>query len=213
MPDSIVYRDMHDKITYPTIVSMALQSDNGLQSLQQFLRLEPSESRGLDDIVFVAIDLESLSNLKQDSSQNLDSQVSIAILDSRDLISSSPQTVISMYYFVTGSPPSYCSATTIKYLFDKTIKIYQRDILFNLESLVPRTRNIVLLFLSTMGLEMLLKVLLLPHFDLHTSIVGILDIGNIVSKILPNIPVTLSSILSELRRPFQNLHIVGNDVY
>ena len=62
---------------------MALQSDNGLQSLQQFLGLKPSESRGLDDIVFVAVDLEYLSNLKQDSSQNLDSQVSIAILSLR----------------------------------------------------------------------------------------------------------------------------------
>ena len=43
---------------------MTLQSDNGLQSLQQFLRLKPSESRGLDDVVFVAIDLKYLLNLK-----------------------------------------------------------------------------------------------------------------------------------------------------
>lgn len=44
---------------------------------------------------------------------------------------------------------------------------------------------------------------------------GILDTGKIVSTILalPNIPHKLGSILSELRCPFQNLHVAGNDVY
>ena len=88
-------------------------SDDGLQLLQESLGLKPSESQGLDKPVFITIDLEYLANLKQDSSQNLDSQVGVAILDSRDLISSPPQTAISTYNFVTGSP-SYCAATTKK---------------------------------------------------------------------------------------------------
>ena len=153
--------------------------------------------------------MEYLSNLKQDSSQNLNSQVGVAILDSRDLISSSPQTAISTYNFVTGSP-SYCAATTKEFLFDKTITIHQRDILSNLESLVPRTRNIILV---GHGIKNDLQVLQLLDFNLHTSIGGILDVGRIASKILPNIPITLSSILSELRCPFQNLHTAGNDAH
>lgn len=186
-------------------------SKNGLQLLQQSLGLKPSESRGSDEIVFVAIDFEYLSNFEQDISQNLNSRVGIAILDTRDLISSPPQTAMSTYNFVTGSP-SYCAATTKKYLFGETISIHQRDILFNLESLIPRTRNIVLL-----GHDVAndLKILQLLHFDLHTSIVGTLDTGRIVSTVLslPNIPHTLSSILSELGCPFQNLHVAGNDAY
>ncbi|KAF6237285.1 hypothetical protein HO173_004754 [Letharia columbiana] len=95
-----------------------------------------------------------------------------------------------------------------KYLFGETITIYQRDIVFNLESLVPRTRSIVLV-----GHEFRndLKVLQLLRFDLHTSIVGLPDTGKIVSTTSPNIPITLSSILSELQCPFQNLHVAGND--
>lgn len=126
----------------------------------------------------------------------------------RDPISSPPQTAISTYEFVTGSP--CCAATTTKYLFGETITIHQRDILLNLESLVPRTRSILLV-----GHEFRndLKVLQLLHFALHTSIVCIPDTGKIVSTISPNIPITLSSILSELQRPFQNLHVAGNDAY
>lgn len=96
-------------------------SDNGLQLLQESLGLKPSESQGSDKPIFIVIDLEYLSNLKQDSTQNLNSQVGIAVLDSRDLISSPPQTAISTY---TGSP-SYCAATTKKYLFGETITIHK----------------------------------------------------------------------------------------
>lgn len=184
-------------------------SNNGLQLLQESLGLKPSESQRLDKPVFITIDLEYLSNFRQDSSQNLNSQVGVAILDSRDLISSPPQTAISAYNFVTGSP-SYCAATTKKFLFGKTITIHQRDVLSNLESLIPRTRNIILV---GHGIGSDLKVLQLLGFNLHTSIGGILDVGRIASKILPNIPSTLSSILSELRCPFQNLHTAGNDAY
>ncbi len=184
-------------------------SNNGLQLLQESLGLKPSESQFLDKPVFIAIDLEYLSNLKQDSSQNLNSQVGIAILDSRNLISSPPRTAISTYNFVTGSP-SYCAATTRNYLFSKTIIIQQRDILSNLESLVPRTRNIILV---GHDIRNDLQVLQLLDFNLHTSIRGILDLGKIASKLLPNIRITLSSILTELRCPFQNLHTAGNDAY
>lgn len=133
----------------------------------------------------------------------------VAILDSRHLIWSPPRTAISTYNFVTGSP-SYCAATTKKCLFDKTITIHQRDILSNLESLVPRTRNIILV---GHDIRNDLQVLQLLDFNLHTSIRGILDVGRIASKIPPNISMTPSSILSELRYPFQNLHTAGNDAY
>ena len=186
-------------------------SKNGLQLLQQRLGLKSSESGGSDDIVFVSIDFEYLSNFKQDLSQNLNSQVGISILDTSDLTSSPPQDTISTYYFVTGSP-SYCATATKRFLFGETITIHQRDILSNLESLIPRTRNIVLV---GHGVASDLRILQLLQFDRHTSIVGILDTGKIVPAVLavPNILHPLSSILSELQYPFQNLHVAGNDVY
>ena len=81
-----------------------------------------------------------------------------------------------------------------------------------MDSLVPRTRNIVLVGHNVV---IDLKILQLLHFDRHTSIVGILDTGKIVSTILtlPNISHRLSSILSKLGSPYQNLHVAGNDAY
>ena len=133
----------------------------------------------------------------------------VVILDSRDLISSPPRTAISTYIFVTGSP-SYCAATTKKYLFGKTITIHQRDIVSNLESLMPRTRNIILV---GHHIRNDLHVLQILDSNLHASIEGILDTERIASKILPSISIKLSSILSELQCPFQNLHTAGNDAY
>ena len=183
-------------------------SDNGGQLLQESLGLAPSESQGLDEPVFVTIDFEYLSNIK-DASQNLNSQMGVAILDSRDLISSPARTAISTYNFVTGSP-SYCAATTKKFLFNKTTIIHQQDILSNLESLIPQSRNIILV---GHDLRNDLRVLQLLGSNLHTSIRGILDTLRIASRILPDIPIRLSSILNELQCPFQNLHTAGNDAY
>jgi hypothetical protein len=90
-------------------------SNNGLQLLQKILRLtpHPSISNKLRDVIFVAIDFENLGNIKQDSAQNLDSQVGIAILDTRVLASSQLEKTILTYSFATGSP-SYCRATAKK---------------------------------------------------------------------------------------------------
>jgi len=79
-------------------------SNNGLQLLQDFLGLtpHPSISDELRDVIFVAIDIENLGNIKQDSAQKLDSQVGIAILDTRILASSQPEKTILTCSFATG---------------------------------------------------------------------------------------------------------------
>lgn len=186
-------------------------SKNGLLLLQQLLGLKPLDSRGSDEIVFLSIDFEHLSNLKQDLSQNLNSQVGISILDTRHLLSSPPQDTISTYSFVTDRllivplpRRNFCLVRRIRYISKISFS--------NLESLVPRTRNTVLI-----GHDVAndLEVLQLLHFDLHTSIVGILDTGKIVSAVLalPNMTHSLSTVLSELQCSFQNLHVAGNDAY
>jgi hypothetical protein len=96
--------------------------------------------RELRDVIFVAIDFENLGNITQDSAQNLDSQVGIAILDARILTSSQPEKTILTYSFATGSP-RYCTATTENFLFGKTTTIRQQDILTTLESSVIGHRD------------------------------------------------------------------------
>ena len=184
---------------------------NGLQLLYEFLglKLRSLASQDLDDVIFIAIDFEHLRNIKQDSTQNLDSQISIAILDTKDIVSSPPQNAISTYNFVTGSP-SYRVNTTKKFLFGKTVTIHQQDILVRIESLIQRTRNTVLL---GHDFKHDLNVLQYLKFDLHTSIVGILDTERIASEMMPNNPTTLCAILEELRSPFEKLHTAGNDAY
>ena len=137
----------------------------------------------------------------------LNSQIGVAILDCRDLISSPPRNAILTYNFVTGSP-SYYTATAKKYLFGESIAIHQQNILFNLESLVPPSRNIILV---GHGVGHDLSILRLLGFN--PSIRGILDTERIASKILPSISTTLCGILTELQCPFQNLHTAGNDAY
>ena len=186
-------------------------SKNGLQLLQQFLGLtsQPPDSRLPDDIIFVAIDFEYCQNIKHDPSQNLNSQVGIAVLDSRHLISSPPRKAISTYNFATGSP-SYCAATAKKYLFGETVAINQREIPSRLESLIPRTRNIVLVGHAFWNEW---KVLRRFNFDLQTSVVGILDTDQIASTMSQWGSMRLGSLLSDLDCPFQHLHTAGNDAY
>jgi hypothetical protein len=77
----------------------------------------------LRDVIFVAIDFENLGVIKQDSAQNLNSQVGIAILDTRILAFSQPEKTILTYSFATGSP-RYCTATMKNFLFGKTTMIH-----------------------------------------------------------------------------------------
>lgn len=63
--------------------------------------MEPSRPKGLDDVIFIAIDFEYLSNLKKDSTPNFDSRVGIAVLDTKDLISSPPEIIILTDSFIT----------------------------------------------------------------------------------------------------------------
>jgi hypothetical protein len=108
-------------------------SNNGLQLLQAFLGLtpHPAISDDLRDVIFVAIDFENLGNIKQDSAQNLDSQVGIAILDTRILASSQLEKTILTYSFATGSTRYCTAATKISYLgrrLQYANKIYLRPL-------------------------------------------------------------------------------------
>ena len=185
-------------------------SKNDLQLLQMSIGFVPAltNSKDFDDVVFIAIDFENLRNIRQDSSQNLNAQVGVAILDTKTFVSS-PQTAISTFNFVIGSP-SYCLKTTKKFLFGRTVTIYRKDINQNIEALISRTRNNVLI---GHGFENDLSILRFLKFDLHSSIVGIIDLQKIAAEIMPSVSVRLRHILEELLCPSEGLHNAGNDAY
>lgn len=131
----------------------------------------------------------------------------VAILDTKSLVSS-PLTAISTFNFVTGSP-SYCARNTKKFLFSETVTIPRQGISQNLEALISRTRNNVLV---GHDFKHDLNVLQFLNFDLHSSIIGILDIQKIAAEIIPDVPAKLK-ILEGLRCPFKGLHNAGNDAY
>lgn len=181
-----------------------------LQLLQLSLGFVPAltNSKDFDDVVLIAIDFENLRNIRKDSSQNLNCQAGVAILDTKSMVSS-PQTAISAFNFVIGSP-SYCRNTTKKFLFGETVTIHRKDINPNIEALISRARNNVLI---GHGFENDLSILRFLKFDLHSSIVGIIDLQKIAAEIMPSVSVRLGHILEELLCPFEGLHNAGNDAY
>jgi hypothetical protein len=119
---------------------------NGLQLLQELLGLGPadlSDPLGIHDAVLIAIDFEQLGNIRQDDSLNLDSQVGLAILNVRDIMSLNPSEIISTFQFASGSP-GYCERTSKKFLFGNCTSIKQKDMLNSIKSLIPGSRSISL---------------------------------------------------------------------
>ncbi|KAL9609445.1 MAG: hypothetical protein Q9167_005800 [Letrouitia subvulpina] len=165
-------------------------------------------SKNINDVVFIAIDFEYLENVKQDPSQNLDTQVGVAILDTQNFVSS-PRNAICTFNFVIGSP-SYCAKNTRKFLFGKTVTIHRKDISQKLEALISRTRNNILV-----GQDFIndLRILQFLQFNLYSSIVGILDLQKVAAEIMPGVPLKLYNILEELSCPYGGLHNAGNDAY
>src|SRR4051794_36783875 len=49
------------------------------------------------NVVFIAIDFENIANIRRDSSHNLDSQVGLAVLDTKDFHSIPSAELISTY--------------------------------------------------------------------------------------------------------------------
>ncbi|KAI1612937.1 Polynucleotidyl transferase [Exophiala viscosa] len=161
----------------------------------------------------VSIDFEGLSSI-MDATTTSQGQVGIAIFDTRDLTpslssSSSVGSMITTHNFVTGSS-HYCASATKRFLFGETITISQQEMFQKLESVIPLTRNIILV-----GHDIWndLKVLRYLKFDTRTSILGILDTQQIAREV-PSTAASsgrLRNILTELRCPFDELHSAGND--
>ena len=88
------------------------------------------------NVVFIAIDFENIDNIQRDLSQNLDSEVGLVVLDTRDFHSMSPAELILTYNFASGSS-DYQERARKKFLFGESVTINQNNMLKSIESLIP----------------------------------------------------------------------------
>ncbi len=85
----------------------------GSRPLQELFGLT---TRSVYNVVFIAIDFENIANIQKDLSQNLDSEVGIAVLDTGDFHSMSSAKLISIYNFALGCS-DYQERARKKFLF------------------------------------------------------------------------------------------------
>ena len=210
------------KQTIPAITT------NGLELLGQIfgLRSEPSHP-DLEDVVLVAIDFEYFQNIKEDLSLNLECQAGLAILDTRNILD--PEPVISTQNFATGQH-QYCARASKMFHFGKSITTRQQDMLENINSLIPQSRNIILVghnilqdlrALKALGFDFEVfpvgvldtELLVREVIPFWTGTLGELDIPLLVRKVIPSWTGTLGELLTELNCPYGSLHSAGNDAH
>ncbi|CAF9938059.1 MAG: hypothetical protein HETSPECPRED_000754 [Heterodermia speciosa] len=189
----------------------------GLPFLQHCLGLdlETANFANADNIVFVAIDFENQRALTQAFETPIRPrfQLGIAILDTKNLISSSSSyssNLITVRNYVSGSK-KYRSKIQKKFISGETVQIQRReDLVTHLNNSIPRTRKIVLV-----GHSFMMDLLTLRHlnFDLDTSIVAVLDTQLIAHNIMKCSTISLKALLTKLEIPFENLHVGGQDAY
>lgn len=89
-------------------------------SLQNLIRLlgilSGSRQNDAGDAILVAIDFENTSNITDDLSRNLESQVGIATVDTRDIWTQRPDRLIKTFNYATGSQ-SYTQKASRRFLF------------------------------------------------------------------------------------------------
>lgn len=122
---------------------------DGLQIALQVLGLSespPAQSNHRDPVL-IAIDFENITGIGKDSAsgQEPNTQVGLAVLDTRDINASTPrENIISTYNFTTGSKEHYHRAQ-LKFLFGKPVLISAKDMLTNIKHCIPQNRNILLI--------------------------------------------------------------------
>lgn len=179
---------------------------NGLEILLQILGPKEEAPLRYQDTILVAIDFENNIQFRGDLSRNVDTQLGLAILDTRDISTAlSPEKFISTYNFVTGSPKYYRKAM-LKFLFGRPVWIKLDKVLDQIKALIPTDRNIILI-----GHDIRHEIHVLSNLGFNLQGLQCLDTFRITSQVLPYFSLTLGELLTELGCPYSWLHNGGND--
>jgi hypothetical protein len=173
------------------------------------LGLVVSESTSLHDAVLISVDFENINDLASPTqSKTASRQMGVAILDTRELQASFCD-IIATYNFASG-PSQYLTAARGKFIFGETITVKQQDLIASLQSLIPSSRNIVLV---SHGITNELHAFKLLNFD-SSIFNGFLDTFSLSQYIIPLAPDrSLRGLLEFLRIPYCNLHSAGTDAH
>ncbi|KAK6521591.1 hypothetical protein TWF506_001803 [Arthrobotrys conoides] len=192
---------------------------NSVQALQGVLRLTPPSQSPLyedvKDAVFVAIDCENASEfMKCNSLENANSQIGLAILDTRDLPGPDSSIVnISTYNFATGTS-KYGKRVSTRFLFGKSYNLctQKEQLAEQIKNIIPESRNIILV-----GHAIRQDLMALSSLDAGFLEYRFFDTQTIARSVLPVINKnmkaneSLHNLLKYFNCPFDRLHCAGND--
>ncbi|RYP08624.1 hypothetical protein DL764_001752 [Monosporascus ibericus] len=188
---------------------VTISGKNGLEILLGLFGLSVNSlgQTNWSDAVLVAIDFENIGSTKDDLDLNF--QAGLAILDLSQASSCPSERLIKTYNVASGSS-AYCDRAVKKFLFGKTKAVHKRDMLAQIESCIPKDRNIVL-----MGHDIRHDIIVLENlkWTFKTTVIAILDAYRMSGQVLPYFALRLVELLHELGRPSTGLHCAGNDAY
>jgi hypothetical protein len=182
---------------------------NGLEILLKVLGPMEEAPPRYKDAVLIAIDFENNIHFNGDLSRNVNTQLGLAILDTRDISSTAlaPEKLISTYNFVTGSP-EYYRKSMLKSLFGMPILIKLSEVIDQLRALIPKDRNVILV-----GHDIRNDVYILLRLGFDLRGLECLDTFRIAGEVLPYFSLRLGELLTELGCPHNWLHNGGNDAH
>lgn len=204
---SIACRLMFFTITRRPIGPFA--SKNGLQILHQIFCPGDLSCRppNLSDIILIAIDFEGINTIRNGFSQKGNSEVGIAILDTKNIGHVSPDNLIATYSFSTGTS-SYVAKTSKKFNFGETVAIAPSDMVHRIPTLIPPARNVVFVGHGIRNDILALQAL---EFQFPTLLSGIIDTYRVANEVFEIWFGSLGELLLKLECPFNRLHCAGND--
>ena len=162
---------------------------------------------GITDAVLVAIYFENPQGITEKGSRNPNSQAGLVVLDTREILYPTESNMMPTCTFVSGSK-NYRVSVSRKVRFGSTVSIDRKDMLAHIQSLIPPSRDIILV---GHGMHNELVALRALHFN-FSKVKAILDTQIIAKDILPPLG-SLKSVLTRFGIPFCNLHCAGNDAY
>ncbi|KAK8087558.1 hypothetical protein PG997_002519 [Apiospora hydei] len=178
---------------------------DGLRVLLDIFGFSRDASVRQRDVVLVGIDFENTLLFKEELPEDAETQVGLAILDTRDLSSIEPSKMISTSNLVTGSA-DYFERATQKFLFGNSILISTSDMAHQISSLIPHGRDVILV-----GHDIRHETHILSGLGFHRKIECCLDTFRITGHVLPYFMLKLGELLTELDCPYSRLHNGGND--
>jgi hypothetical protein len=188
--------------------------ENGLEFLQNVLGLgsKLEESHAVQNTLLVAVDFENLDNVQSGFDRRTECQIGLALFDPGEALSLEgigATMLIKTYNFVTGNT-GYSNKAAKKFLFGETKRIGHEEVTKYLNSIVSRSKEIILVGHAVDNDVDCLEAL---GFDYEASVVAILDTQKIAVQTSIFRHAALHELLEELQCPFANLHSAGNDAH